>query len=308
MIGMAVAKILRIYLDEVPLNRARKGNFVFVNRVTEVFEGQDFRVELRKNSDAERLKSAARKGYSLFLMDDPFHPRSLTMRRAYYYPYWRIEATAKRWEWQVAKATFNPDDVDPKPAADYAERMRRWIFRAARGEPRGDGFVYVPLQGRLLDKRSFQALSPVGMIEALLAKEPARQIAVSFHPGETYTEAEQAAIRNLADRYRQIEITRAPMAQLLRDCDYVATQNSSVALSGYFNQKRALLFGKIDFHHIAANVPALGVDGAFEALDSLDPDFARYVYWFLVQTTISARADDVGDRILSAVRSHGWGV
>ena len=59
---MAVAKILRIYLDEVPLNRARKGNFVFINRVTEAFEGVGYRVELRKNSDAERLKSAARRG------------------------------------------------------------------------------------------------------------------------------------------------------------------------------------------------------------------------------------------------------
>ena len=98
------------------------------------------------------------------------------------------------------------------------------------------------------------------------------------------------------------------MAQLLRDCDYVATQNSSVALSGYFNRKRALLFGQIDFHHIAANVPALGVDDAFEALNSLDPDFDRYVYWFLVQTTISARAQDVSDKILAAVRSHGWEV
>ncbi len=305
---MATAKILRIYLDEVPLNRARKGNFVFVNRVTEAFEGAGYRVELRKNSDTERLKSAARRGYSLFLMDDPFHPRALTMRRAYYYPYWRIEASAKRWEWQIAKTPFNPDDVDPEPAGEFAERMRRWIFREAKGEPRGDGFVYVPLQGRLLEQRSFQALSPVGMIEALLAKEPARQIAVSFHPGETYSDAEQVAIRELSERYRQIEITRAPMAHLLRDCDYVATQNSSVALSGYFNFKRALFFGQIDFHHIAANVPASGVDGAFEALAELDPDYARYVYWFLVQTTISARADDVSERILAAVRSHGWEV
>ncbi len=305
---MAVSKILRIYLDEVPLNRARKGNFVFINRVTEAFQDVGFRVELRKNSDTERLKSAARRGYSLFLMDDPFHPRALTMRRAYYYPYWRIEASAKRWEWQIAKTRFNPDEVDPKPAGEFAERMRRWIFREAKGAPRGDGFVYVPLQGRLLEQRSFQALSPVGMIEALLAKEPARQLAVSLHPGETYTEAEQTAIRDLSDRYRQIEVTRAPMAQLLRDCDYVATQNSSVALSGYFNRKRALLFGQIDFHHIAANVTQLGVDDAFEALADLDPDYARYVYWFLVQTTISARADDVSDRILAAVRSHGWEV
>ncbi len=41
------------------------------------------------------------------------------------------------------------------------------------------------------------------------------------------------------------------------------TQNSAVAMTGYFFHKPSVLFGRIDFHHIAANVHELGVDEAF---------------------------------------------
>ena len=95
---MADAKILRIYLDETPLVRAQRGNFNLVNKIISVFEAHEYRVELKRNSAAERAKSATRRGYSLFHMDEPFHPRALTLRKAYYYPFWRIEDSAQRWE------------------------------------------------------------------------------------------------------------------------------------------------------------------------------------------------------------------
>ena len=113
---MPEARILRIYLDPVMLKMGREGTFGFVNRVSEAFEGAGFRVDLVRDGEAERLKSAARRGYSLFLMKDPFHPRALSMRRAYFYPYWRIERSAERWLLAVAKEPFAPSEIDPNAA------------------------------------------------------------------------------------------------------------------------------------------------------------------------------------------------
>ena len=128
---MAEAKILRIYLDPDMRDMAQRGDFGFVSRVTRAFEGEGFRVELRKNSFEERAKSGARHGYSLFLMDDPFHEKALTMRRAYYYPFWRIEPTAKRWEFDVARKRFDPAEIDTDMANEWYRNWRRWLFKGA---------------------------------------------------------------------------------------------------------------------------------------------------------------------------------
>jgi len=305
---MPNAKILRIYLDEVPLARAEKGNFNLINRVRAAFEGRGFRVELRKNSEAERLKSATRRGYSLFHMDDPFHGRALTLRRAYYYPFWRIESSAKRWEWEIAQTPFDPDAIDPAEAAKFGDFWRKKLFGGIQNAGTSPGTVYIPLQGRLLEQRSFQSLSPVAMIEAVLRQDTERLIQVAFHPGETYLQEEIDAVRAVVDRQPRVTISSEPMARLLARCDYVATENSSVALAGYFFHKPAALFARIDFHHIAASVPHSTVQDALAAVPDLNPEYDRYLYWFLKQTTINGGSDQAEAQILHAVRHRGWDV
>ena len=72
--------------------------------------------------------------------------------------------------------------------------------------------------------------------------------------------------------------------------------------------KPAILFGLIDFHHIALNVAELGVAAAFAAAPDHRPDFARYLLWFLKLTTVNAGAADAEQQILDTVRRHGWQV
>jgi hypothetical protein len=102
--AMTQPQILRIYLDKEPRERALAGEFNIMTKIRSAFEGQGYRVEFVRNSEAERAKSENRRGYSLFHMDHPFHGRALTLRRVYFYPFWRIEASAKRWEWASARA------------------------------------------------------------------------------------------------------------------------------------------------------------------------------------------------------------
>ena len=264
---MTIAKILRIYLDDISLARAKGGDFNLMNLIRRAFESRGFRVEFCKNSDAARLKSATRRGYSLFHMDEPFHPRALTLRKAYYYPFWRIEASAKRWEWEIAKTAFDPAAVDPAEAERFCRFWRKSLFGLTEPANAREGFVYVPLQGVLLEQRSFQTLSPLNMIATVLQHDPDRQVHAGLHPGETYLPEEIAALNALADANPRLTLTDAPMTDLLARCDYVATENSSVALAGYFHHKPAALFASIDFHHIAANVADLGANAEDRILD-----------------------------------------
>ncbi|MCI2400082.1 hypothetical protein [Aliiroseovarius subalbicans] len=306
---MAEPKILRIYLDPSSLDHARDGAFGIVSRVTAAFEGQGFRVELRKNSESEMRKSATRNGYSLFLMDDPFHAKALTLRRAYYYPFWRIEASAKRWEFEVAQQRFDPAKIDPIKAENWANRWRKWIFKAKTldGVTR-NGPVYIPLQGRLLERRSFQTHSPVNMIRATQDQVGDKPILLGLHPGEAYSPEELSAVQGIADADPRIMLQTGGMDQALRVCDHIVTENSAAALSGFFFHKPAVLFGQIDFHHQMANVSELGLNRAFSEMKKRTPAFDKYLYWFIQMNAIKADIDSAESAILDRVRRHGWQV
>ncbi|WP_371170143.1 hypothetical protein [Aliiroseovarius sp. 2305UL8-7] len=303
---MSTAKILRVYLDPEPLDRARSGKFNFVNKIAETIEDRGFQVELRKNSPNQRLKSAARNGYSLFLMDDPLHKNALTMRRSYFYPFWRIEASAKRWEFEVATKTFDPSLIDRDSAGAWADRWRKWLFKGAADNVTYDGPIYVPLQGRLLHHRSFQAASPIEMLERTATYFADAPILAGLHPSEVYTSAERKALQATSERYPNLRVVEGQMEPALKECRFVVTQNSSAALFGYFFHKPAALFSKIDFHHIAANVHELGYEEAFDAVQNARPNFDQYLYWFTIENAIRADADDVSNQILSTLRKHGW--
>ena len=80
---MTEPRILRFYLDDGMRQSAEAGQHNFIRKVSDVMLRSGYRVEYRKNTAAERLKSATRRGYAMFHMDAPFHPRSLTFRLVY---------------------------------------------------------------------------------------------------------------------------------------------------------------------------------------------------------------------------------
>jgi len=303
---MPHAEILRIYLEPVMLKMAADGTFGFVKKVRAAFEGRGFKVDLVEDTDTARLDSALEDGYALFLMKDPFHARSLSMRRAYYYPYWRIEATAKRWAFKVADKRFDPAEIDPDLSRDWFNRWRRYLFKKAALNSRKDGLIYVPLQGRPLEQRSFQTMSPVRMIEEVQARAGDRRILLGLHPGEIYSDAERAALERIEDDDPRVTVQSGRMEQALRVCDFVVTQNSAVALSGLFFRKPAMLFGESDFHHVMPRVSNLGVEEAWRAVEEANPPVARYLYWFIHQNAIKADTDDAPKQIIETCRSHGW--
>jgi hypothetical protein len=250
----------------------------------------------------------ARPGRGIFLMDPPVNSRSLTMRKTYIFPFWHIEKQPERWDWPVAQTAFDPTTVDATQAANFQRFWRKRLFGDALQDSRKDGFVYVPLQGRLTVQRSFQHCSPIEMIRTILHHDPTRPVMATLHPSGTYQPEDHQALETLLAENDRLYIRNGEPDRYLRTCDYIVSQNSAAAFKGYFFSKPLILFGKSDFHHIALNVGDIGTQEAFDAVPRHAPDYAAYLYWFLQLQAINAGRPDAQDRIAQVLRSHEWPV
>lgn len=299
---MSDPKTVHFLLERDLCQSAASGNHPFIAKMALVLESAGFKVDYREHDDTDGTDNT----HTLSHMRAPVDQRGLVFRRVYEYPFWQIENTAERWEWDVAKAPFDPAEMPEVEAKQFYAFWQKRLFQDAPQKTARAGFVYVPLQGRLLEHRSFQSCSPVAMIEHCFAQEPTRQIVATIHPNENYSAAEIAALEALERQHKRLRIDVEGMIPLLQTCDYVVTQNSSVAFSGYFFGKPALLFGKIDFHHIAVQADMNNLAASFAAVAGAAPDYARYIHWFWQHQSINAGRDDVYGKITARFQRFGW--
>ena len=287
---MTAQRILNFYLSPAKQKLVGTGTGIF-GKIGQAVHNAGWQLRLR--DEAEPVAGA---GYHLVYNTAVTTPDTLVLRRCYMDPFYRIEATNDRWNWEVAGLPFAPESG--------AEWFRKhWQNRIFKGHSISDaGFIFMPLQGRLLDRRHFQAMSPIEMIHTTLAADPTRDILATLHPKEVYTAEERAALDRIGGRFR---LCAQPSMSLLARCAYVVAQNSSMALTGFFARKPAVLFAKIDFHHIAGSVPRDGVAAAFADVAN-DRPFARYLHWFFKQQAISADAEDSLAQIAARLRQHRW--
>ncbi|WP_435140170.1 hypothetical protein [Pseudopelagicola sp. nBUS_19] len=298
---MQSKKHIKFYLPDGLRQSAQAGQHNFLNQVRTVLCAAGFSVEYLKPDNAKPDPAS----FSLFHMDEPFLKKSVTIRRAYFYPFWQIERSSQRWQWDIAKAKFNPDGVEFLKAQHFYQAWQKRLFSAQLGALSQDGFVYVPLQGRLSQRRSFQMCSPLRMIEHVLTQEPIKRVVAALHPKEVYTDLELSGLEKLAVQYKRLELRMGEMEKLLPCCDYVVTQNSSVAFAGFFFGKRCVTFAKIDFHHITGDVATLGVDEAFHFVRERAVDFEKYIWWFLQKMSINAGRPEAEDKIRLRLQALG---
>ncbi|MYM55342.1 hypothetical protein [Thalassovita mangrovi] len=299
---------LDFYLEPELLKSAREGKHNFIAKIVEVVEEAGFSVGFNGNSLRERADSVNRPGYRLFHMDEPEGERALTFRRVYHYPFWQIEPTTKRWDWRVANTRFDPDRIDDTEAQRFYGFWRKRLFGDAAEQVTRDGIIYAPLQGRLTERRSFQTCSPLEMLVSTLQHDPSRRVIATLHPKEHYTASEISKLDALAARFPRLTVQEVDMVEMLQRCDYVVTQNSSAAFNGYFFGKPCVLFARVDFHHVAADVYRQGLDRAFETVLAETPDYARYIWWFWQKMSINAGTPKAKNKIRQALRRGGWPV
>lgn len=292
-----------IYLEASLRQRAENGAHNFINLMAEILEKALFRVSFHDISKIDAHVG----GYSLSHMKAPPDQDGLVFRRVYKYPFWQIERTSERWHWDVAGAQFDPDIHAPDAARFYAFWQRR-LFADAPQQTRRDGFVYVPLQGRLTQHRSFQSCSPIEMIEHCLEYEPRRKIIATLHPNEHYSTRELATLDTLKSKHARLSVGTGNMVGHLQHCDYIVTENSSAAFMGNFFGKPALLFGKIDFHHIAERADMENLEESFSNAAQASPCYDKYIWWFWQHQSINAGRGDAGDKIAARFKRFGWAV
>lgn len=273
-----------------------------LTRIVEVVEAAGWQVVLLP----EEARHAAPQvdGYHLVLNQTVPGPFCLSLRRCYMEPFWRIEAVNDRWAWETAGLTFDAAQVRAPYVQAFSDRWRGNLFGAT--PIRRDGFVFVPLQGKLQRHRQFQSVSPLAMLDTLLARER-RPVVATLHPAETYYDDDLAALQEMSVQNPRFTLSSDPSIDLLRRCDAVVTQNSSMALIGYFARKPAVLFAEADFHHIAGSVTRDGIERAFAPLGP-DVSYAPYVYWFFKMHAITSWSEDVHRQIADRLRQHRWPV
>lgn len=284
---------------------AQAGRHNFLDRLTGAMRGAGLNPEYRDNSYAERLATGALPGWSMFEMEPPEGPRSLVFRRAYVAPFWQIDATDRRWDWTVAQNRFHLTADQRPEARRFAAYWRRRIYQDQTDNSVRGGAVFVPLQARLTECRPFQSMSPIAMLESLLARYPDRRIVATLHPKLTPTDDETAALARLTARHPRLAVERRASADMLARCDFVATQNSAAAFEALFFRKRVLLFAGIDFHHPFASVWRDGEDAAYASLATDEPDFDGYLFWYLQGQSLNAGREDFGPRALARLAALG---
>jgi hypothetical protein len=303
---MSRTPIAHFFLREGLRQRVQQGQHSFFNRVISVLLKAHFRIEFSDDSLAQKQRFSESGRFSFQVMQEPIDDLGVVVRKNYLDPFWHIERTSQRWERPVAVAEFNEVLQPIARATRFSENLRRSLFPSVYPPKFEPGYVYVPLQGRLLTRRSFQTCSPIRMIESVIENEPLRRVVVTLHPGERYTQAEMRAINSMAEQYEQVSVSGCKMSELLPYCHYVATQNSSVGLFGYFLHKPLVLFGAIDFHHLAIKVSKVGEKLAFESVGKQRLAYDQYIWWFFNQNSINARRKIADKKIAEALRGAGW--
>lgn len=292
-----VGKSLTIHLDDEMLAPAQAGRFNFANRIMAAVEALGWQADLAPATTAPPPAGS----YALHHMQGPAHPRVLIFRRCYYYPFWHIERLAQRWRWPVARARFVPAEIDREAARQFIHRLRQKELPGLRPAP--PAHVLIALQGRLRQRRSFQATTPVEMLRAVA--ETGKRCIATLHPREDYSAGDLTELEQLCRAYPNLTIGRDSRA-LLPAAEYVVTQNSAVAMDAYLLARPVVLFGQVDFHHIALNVADLGVAEALARAPDHRADYARYLYWFLKLQAIDAGSEAAEAQILAAMKRGGW--
>lgn len=305
--GMTAAKHADFFLEPAVQKSAARGEHNFLRLFSEVLTDAGFQPRYRNIRDTRALKDAAR--YNITFMKEPLGRHGIVFRRLYHYPFWQIEKTAKRWEWDVAKAGFDPTGIAENEATAFRNRWRRHLFNGASQTP-GEGHVLVVLQGKLTRCRSFQSCSPIEMVQSVIdATEPEQTtVIVALHPKETYSTTELNALKSATSAHSRVSIITGGSESLLRGCRLVATQNSAVAFDGYFFDKPAVLFGRSEFHHVALQATPKTAANVFAQVKEHNPDYARYLFWFWQICAINAGRDEAKDRIYARLKRFDWPV
>ena len=292
------------FLTKRSLEAARAGEHEMGEAVKRALAPHGLRVGFRRNSAHQRDKVGAQ-DLTLVHMSEPVNAKGLVFRQAYAGPFWHIEQRAGRWDWHIARKAFDVASVDAAAAGAFFETWQgRLVPKAGRGVA-DEGFIYMPLQGKLLDRRRFQRASPIHMIEQTLAHSDL-PVRATLHPNETYSEAELEALERIGQKDARFELVQLPMHEALLNCRYVVTENSSAAFHAILYTKPSVLFAGIDFQHIGFAAGGRTTAQSFREVVDVPVPFAKYLYWYWALNCLNFEAEDRDAQLVARLEALGW--
>lgn len=275
----------------------------FFSRAQTAFESLGLTVNYIEDTDANRAESIFLDAYAMFFFKDSFHDHALDVRGTPIGPFYRMEKEADRARYRLVDRAFNPDEIPRQKANSFFKIWQRLLIPETVAPI--EGAVLIPLQGKLLKRRSQQSMSPIDMVKAAIAHDPKRPIWLKLHPKETYSAAEMRSLTALCDA--RVQIIDCDLDTALKGCDYIVTQNSSVLLHGLFYRRPAIVFADCEYHHAFQSVRrGVPVAKAFANVMQDLPDFAKYAYWYLQLNCINTSREWAEDMIIAQCREFGW--
>lgn len=282
---------------------ARGKKHPFFTPVVSAFNEIGFRVNIVEDTDSARLASMVKNAYAMFHYKDPFHDHALDARSAYIGPFYKLESETYRQDYRTSGKVFRPARINPELAQRF---FRNWQANViGQPVPEYRGTVFIPLQGKLTRRRVGQSMSPIDMLETTLELEQHRDLVIKKHPREDYTPQELTALDKIL-RHPRAHLIEGELNNILAGCDYVVTQNSSVALKGLFHKKPGILFAHSEYHHVFQNVTTTAAETCFENVLKHPPAYAKYLFWYLQRNCINTSREFVKQRILEQCREFGW--
>lgn len=275
----------------------------FFTRAQTAFESLGMTVKYIEDTDANRQESIFLDAYAMFFFKTAFHDHALDVRGTAIGPFYRIEKAADRAQYRLVDRVFDPANIPQQKANSFFKIWQRLLI--PDNHVPSEGAILIPLQGKLLKRRSQQAMSPVDMIKATIKHDRKRPIWLKLHPKEAYSKAELEVLAALCDG--RVRIIDANLHDALKGCDYIVTQNSSVLLHGLFYKRPAILFADCEYHHAFHSVRrGVLVADAFTYVMQDLPDFAKYAYWYLQLNCINTSREWAEDMIIAQCREFGW--
>lgn len=297
-------KEIHFLLTQRSVEVAKRGEHEFANLVESALGPMGF--SLKFSQDTPNARNMIEDDDLSFVhMSEPAGLNGLVFRRAYAGSFWHIEKRSARWKWRIATKSFDPSDIDLSLANAFFGECRAKLIPKPKPKANDESYVYMPLQGKLLQQRSFQSASPIEMISKTL-ENCTLDVRATLHPSEAYSDAELTALEQIHARNNRFSVVNLDMHEALSSCEFVVTENSSAAFHAVLYEKPSILFADIDFHHICAKFDQRRPSSAFVAVQGNKFPFRQYLYWYWVKNCIDANDKDLHEKLFTKLAKRGW--
>ena len=233
---------------------------------------------------------------------------------AYFWEYWHLDAQGTKAFSSIGGRHYEPAAVSETRSRTFAANLRKRYRdkrRSKYDQPMdqrsfAQGALAVFFQGDYPVKSGASTWDDLEILEAVQAEAGDRPIVVKPHPHSS-TKTDMYRLQKAAQMDTRITVTDANVHDILAASACTVSVNSTVALEGFLQGVPAILFGRADFHHVAACVDqetrfAAALDQAL----ARQVDYDRYLAWYFLKNCLHLRSGRLHDRLFERFEGAGF--